>query len=109
MKTIFTILSLILLFDLVAQPGTGVEELFRKRHVISGMNYGHPYTTFDTHNINYVDLPNAINNMRKRIISENVRDKEGPIFLAYQDIYKNATDPHCSESCVLGNSVADSE
>jgi hypothetical protein len=33
-----------------AQICTDVEELFRKRHKISGMTYGHPYTMFDRHN-----------------------------------------------------------
>lgn len=55
---------------LIAQSCTNTEELLRKRHTISGMTYGHPYTTFDRHNINYKNLQNAINNIRKNIIKK---------------------------------------
>ncbi len=32
-----------------SQTCTNVEELYRKRHKIRDMTYGHPYTTFDRH------------------------------------------------------------
>jgi hypothetical protein len=50
---IFKITLVLFLFtlELHAQENcTGFEEWFRKRHTISGMTYGHPYTTFDRHN-----------------------------------------------------------
>ncbi|NDC31181.1 MAG: hypothetical protein EBZ58_09660 [Bacteroidetes bacterium] len=50
-----------------SQNCTDVKELFRKRHIISEMTYGHPYTTFDRHNANYKNLDNAIDNIRKNI------------------------------------------
>ena len=36
-----------------AQNCIDLKELLRKRHKISEMTYGHPYTTFDRHNKNY--------------------------------------------------------
>ena len=55
---------------ITAQSCTNVDELFRKRHTIQGMTYGHPYTTFDRHNDNYKNLQNCINNIRLKIISD---------------------------------------
>ena len=49
------------------QPFTDIEELFRKRHQVDGMNYGHPYTTFDRHNENYIDLDYTLEKIKKRI------------------------------------------
>jgi hypothetical protein len=72
-RNIYIIFLLLFFGRTIAQPCTGIEELLRKRHKIDGMSYGHPYTTFDTHNLNYVDLDNAINNIRKRIIKEKSR------------------------------------
>jgi hypothetical protein len=50
-----------------AQPCTDIEELFRKRHQVDGMTYGHPYTTFDRHNENYIDLDYTLEKIKKRI------------------------------------------
>jgi hypothetical protein len=49
MKYIFIVLLVIgkLAF---AQSSTNTDELYRGRHIIGGMNYGHPYTIFDRHN-----------------------------------------------------------
>lgn len=49
-------------FAIAQSNCTDVEELFRKRHKIANMTWGHPYTTFDRHNEN---LQNAIGNIRK--------------------------------------------
>jgi hypothetical protein len=88
-----------------SQGCTDIEELLRKRHTISGMTYGHPYTMFDRHPSTTTKLPgqrgpittftnfsmdSVISNIRKRIISENIPENEGPIFKAYQKIYANA-------------------
>ena len=74
----------------VSQSCTNVDELFRKRHTVQGMTYGHPYTTFDRHNENYINLQHAINNIRQNIIKDFDPIKPGPIFIAYQSIYNNA-------------------
>jgi hypothetical protein len=50
MKKYFTILFIYLTNIVYSQHCTDVEELFRKRHKIANMTYGHPYTTFDRHN-----------------------------------------------------------
>ncbi len=92
MRNITILFSVLFLFNnfnlLKSQNCTNVEELFRKRHTIQGMTYGHPYTTFDRHNENYKNLQNAINNIRKKIIEEKA--SLGPIYTAYKDIYNNA-------------------
>jgi hypothetical protein len=71
---------------------TDVEELYRKRHKIRDMTYGHPYTIFDRHNKNYINLDSAIANIRERITIENKHNDtlNGPIFKAYQKIYSKA-------------------
>jgi hypothetical protein len=80
---------------ITAQSCTNVDELFRKRHTIQGMTYGHPYTTFDRHNDNYKNLQNCINNIRLKIISDkqisNVENLRGPVYKAYKIIYDSAT------------------
>jgi hypothetical protein len=43
--TLFYIYSIIILAQ-----GTSVKEWTRKRHIIEGGHYGHPYTIFDRHN-----------------------------------------------------------
>ena len=91
MKNIITILLLSISIYSYAQSCTNVEELFRKRHKISGMNYGHPYTTFDRHN--GLSLDSTFANIRKRIIEESPESIQGPIFKAYQEIYNNAVSP----------------
>lgn len=106
-KHLIILILITIVNKVIGQPSTEVEELFRKRHTISGMSYGHPYTTFDTHNLNYVDLPNAINNIRKRIIKEKGKPlAESPIFTAYQDIYKNATDPMPTDNGMPKNGIS---
>ena len=42
-----------------SQICTDIKELFRKRHTISGMTYGHPYTMFDGHPSTSDKLPHA--------------------------------------------------
>ncbi len=51
-RIIFTLVACLNLIILQAQIDecTGYEELYRGRHKINGMTYGHPYTTFDRHN-----------------------------------------------------------
>lgn len=62
-----------------------VKELLRKRHTISGMNYGHPYTMFDRHN-GYA-LDSMISNIRLKFKKDTI------VRNAYQKIYTNATKP----------------
>ena len=51
MKYAFTITFFVVNIIGIAQNNcTEVEELFRKRHTIANMTWGHPYTTFDRHN-----------------------------------------------------------
>jgi len=65
-----------------AQSCTDVKESLRKRHTISGMTYGHPYTMFDRHN--GFSLEVIISNIRQNFINDTmVRD-------AYKKIYDNA-------------------
>ncbi len=91
-------LSIVLFFIILitknsyAQPCTDIEELFRKRHQVDGMTYGHPYTTFDRHNENYIDLDYTLEKIRKRIIQESPDDVKGPIFKAYQTLYSKAVE-----------------
>ena len=47
MKNIITILLLSISICSYSQNCIDLKELLRKRHKISGMTYGHPYTTFD--------------------------------------------------------------
>jgi hypothetical protein len=84
----------------ISQNCTDVKELFRKRHIIREMTYGHPYTTFDRHNKNFINLDNAISNIRNNIIQENNIDplKRGPIFKAYQKIYNKAVESMPSDN-----------
>ncbi len=77
-----------------SQHCTDVEELFRKRHKIANMTYGHPYTTFDRHVFKSFDV--NLKNIRDRIINENkqVDSLNGPVYKAYQAIYNNVTPPN---------------
>lgn len=93
MKNIFLVLILLMVNSFTnAQSCTDVKELLRKRHTISGMTYGHPYTMFDRHN--GLSLDSIISNIRIRIIREK-RDSNGLdfIFQAYKSIYTNAAKP----------------
>lgn len=63
-----------------------IEELFRKRHKIDKMTYGHPYTTFDRHNGQSVDA--TISNVRRRVIDDI--STGAPVSIAYQIIYNSA-------------------
>jgi hypothetical protein len=106
MKKIFiTVLLSVLIFETFGQSCTDVEEWLRKRHTISNMTYGHPYTTFDRHN--GLSLMDNIINIRKRIIQENVVNKEGPVFLAYQAIYANAKSPMPSDNGMSNAGVSE--
>ncbi len=52
MKKLFTLIILFSCINAHAQIDecTGYNELYRGRHNVNGMTYGHPYTTFDRHN-----------------------------------------------------------
>jgi hypothetical protein len=80
---------------------TTFDELFRKRHKIANMTYGHPYTTFDRHN--KLSFEQTIQNIREKIISENISNNEGPVFRAYQAIYTSATNPMPTDNGMEGN------
>lgn len=82
----FIVISLLLKSSVIAQSCHDVKELLRKRHTISGMTYGHPYTMFDRHN--KLSLDSMISNIRIRINEE--KSKDGPLFKAYLKIYTNA-------------------
>jgi hypothetical protein len=47
---IFSILIFRISFLYSQNHCTEFDELFRKRHKIANMTYGHPYTMFDRHN-----------------------------------------------------------
>jgi hypothetical protein len=51
-KILFTLAAFLHLITSYAQIDecAGYKELYRGRHKINGMTYGHPYTTFDRHN-----------------------------------------------------------
>jgi hypothetical protein len=59
--------TILITSNIHAQPCTDIEELFRKRHQVDGMTYGHPYTTFDRHSENYIYLDYTLEKIRKRI------------------------------------------
>jgi hypothetical protein len=92
MKTKHIFYFLILLLSknhCFAQSCHNTKELYRKRHTISGITYGHPYTTFDRHN--NLSFEKTIQNIRDRIILENGKPaKIAPVFQAYKKIYDNA-------------------
>lgn len=73
-----------------SQHCTDIEELFRKRHKIANMTYGHPYTTFDRHN--NISIEQNIQNIKNRIIKEqfDTNDKIKPVFQAYKVVYDSA-------------------
>ncbi len=75
-----------ILFKANSQNCDAPDELFRKRHIIDGMTWGHPYTTFDRHN--KLTLEQTIQNIREKIIQE--KSKKGSIYKAYQIIYEDA-------------------
>lgn len=116
MKTKFLVLliSFATVKSIVAQSCTDIEELLRKRHTISGMTYGHPYTMFNRHPNTSSLLPgqrsstltnakfsmdSAIKNIRERIKSEKNKDNsESPIFKAYKLIYAKAKESKPSDN-----------
>jgi hypothetical protein len=49
MRYFLIIAAILILGTLKAQNCDAPDELFRKRHTIDGMIWGHPYTTFDRH------------------------------------------------------------
>lgn len=89
-KILFTICFVSLIKFSFGQSCHNVKELLRKRHTISGMTYGHPYTMFDRHN--KLNLDSMISNIRRRITNEyNPKiDSAGPVYIAYSKIYNNA-------------------
>ncbi len=88
MKKRLTLIMFLLsiLFKANSQNCDAPDELFRKRHIIDGMTWGHPYTTFDRHN--KLTLEQTIQNIREKIIQE--KSKKGSIYKAYQIIYEDA-------------------
>jgi hypothetical protein len=94
------VVVLIILFSckvtIYAQSCHNVKELYRKRHTISGMTYGHPYTTFDRHN--NLSFTQTINNIRS-ILSK--KDENDPVFNAYQKIYTNAKLPRPNDNGII--------
>ncbi len=56
MKTKLLLFILFIGIKLMAQNCDAPDELFRKRHTIDGMTWGHPYTTFDRHNNLLLDM-----------------------------------------------------
>lgn len=82
-KILFTICFVSLIKFSFGQSCHDVKELLRKRHTISGMTYGHPYTMFDRHN--KLSLDSIISNIRNRINSNDTIFQE-----AYSKIYTNA-------------------
>lgn len=81
-KILFTICFVSLIKFSFGQSCHDVKELLRKRHTISGMTYGHPYTMFDRHN-GYA-LDSMISNIRLKF------KKDTTVRNAYQKIYTNA-------------------
>ncbi len=89
MKNLLILLACLFSVCLQAQIDecTGYDELNRGRHKISGMTYGHPYTTFDRHN--GLRLENTLNIIRQKIQKESNKDIR-PINNAYKTVYDNA-------------------
>lgn len=106
MKKIFIILTILLnVIYLKSQSCTDVEEWLRKRHTISNMTYGHPYTTFDRHN--QKSLSETIKIIRNRIISESPDDVNGQVFQAYKAIYNNAIKAMPSDNGMSNEAVSE--
>lgn len=86
-KIIFTLAACLLFIGSHAQIDecTGYEELYRGRHKINGMTYGHPYTTFDRHN--GLSFEETLKRIRNRIINSPATD---PVKVAYLAAYNNA-------------------
>lgn len=78
------------------------DELFRKRHIIDGMTWGHPYTTFDRHNNLTIDQ--IISNIRSKIIEEV--SNNGSIFKAYQTLYLHAAGPMPADNGMPNDGVS---
>lgn len=64
---------------------TGYKELYRGRHKINGMSYGHPYTVFDRHNGK--SFQETLEIIRNKIKNSKEND---PIRTAYKTAYDNA-------------------
>lgn len=88
MKKIILFFVLILLIKQPkAQPCTKIDELKRKRYKVEGMTYGHPYTTFDRHNV--LTLQQTIENIRNRIKYNKDLDNK-PLYTAYKELHERA-------------------
>lgn len=85
-RFLFTVIFLSNTLISYSQSCHNVKELLRKRHTISGMTYGHPYTMFDRHN--KLNLDSMISNIRRRITNEyNPKiDSAGPVYIAYSPL-----------------------
>ncbi len=68
MKTKLLLIAMCISINLMSQNCDAPDELFRKRHIIDGMTWGHPYTTFDRHN--KATFEQTIQKIRNRIIDE---------------------------------------
>ena len=110
MKTRIKKLALIFLIYLIAltsiaQPGTKVKELKRKRHWLGG-TYGHPYTTFDRYNGKAFE--ETIKEVRRRIKQEIFPSGEpGPVAKAYQQVYNHANTTMPSDNGMPSTGVSE--
>lgn len=79
------------------------DELYRGRHQIDGMNWGHPYTVFDRQNgdSNFVQ---TISKIRMRIIEESNPTINGPVFKAYKAIVQNAQESIPTDNGLIAGS-----
>jgi hypothetical protein len=101
MRYFFILVAILILCKLNAQNCDAPDELFRKRHIIDGMTWEHPYTTFDRHN--NLTINQMISNIRNRIIDEK---PNGSIFKTYQTLYENAYDPMPSDNGMPNDGVS---
>ncbi len=87
MKTLFTLIACIACYALSAQIDecTGYEELYRGRHKINGMTYGHPYTTFDRH-----DGKTFVETLKSIQLSIQTSKEDGALRVAYSTLFTNA-------------------
>ncbi len=89
MKNVLTLLTIIVGSNVWAQIDecTGYNELYRGRHKVDGMSYGHPYTTFDRHN--QVSFIETLSRIRVNIANSPMGD-DNPVRIAYKTAYDNA-------------------
>jgi hypothetical protein len=101
MRYFLIIAAILILGTLKAQNCDAPDELFRKRHTIDGMIWGHPYTTFDRNN--KATFEQTIQKIRNRIIDEK---PNGSIFKTYQTLYLNAAGPMPADNGMPNDGVS---